>query len=66
MRSRLWCFSVLIQRPHHADAREHQPASADLSGMDQVLDCDLPARLLLNLMRQLHDVIGGVLQRDEL
>src|SRR3981189_2599567 len=57
---------IAVQGAHHPDPREHQPAAAGLGGVDQVLDRDLPALLLLHIFRQLHDVIGGMLQRHEL
>jgi hypothetical protein len=40
-------------------------SAAGFRGVDQVLDRDLPAFLLLHVFRQLHDVIGGLLQRRE-
>ena len=54
-----------VQRPHHPDPRKHQPAAACLRGVDQVLDRNLPELLLLHIFRQLHDVVGGVLQGRE-
>src|SRR5216684_2258579 len=57
---------VAIERPHHPDPCKHQPAAAGFRGIDQVLDRDLPALLLLHVLRQLHDVVGGMLQRREL
>jgi hypothetical protein len=39
--------SVRVQRSHHADPREHQPAAASFRGMDQVLDRDLPPHFVL-------------------
>src|SRR6266852_4146135 len=56
---------IAVERPHHPDPRKHQPAAAVLRGIDQVLDRNLPALLPLHVFRQLHDVIGGVLQRGE-
>jgi len=57
---------IAIERPHHANPRKHQPTAAALRGIDQVLDSNLPALLLLHVFRQLHDVVGGLLQRREL
>ena len=50
---------------HHRDPREHQPATADLRGVDQVLDRYLPAFPVLNFFREFHDVIGSVLERRQ-
>src|SRR6266571_3058060 len=66
LRPRSARFSIPVQGPHHSDPGKHQPAAAGLSGIDQVPDRDLPELLLLHIFRQLHDVVGGVLQRREL
>ncbi len=53
-----------------ATAIEYALIAAGISivirGIDQILDRDLPALALLGVFRQLHDVIGGVLQCCEL
>jgi hypothetical protein len=57
---------VAVQRPHDADARQHQPAATDLRGVDQVFDRGLPLLELLFGPRQLLDISGRVFERDEL
>jgi pilus assembly protein Flp/PilA len=42
---------IPIQRAQHRDAREHQPAGTLFRRIDQMLDRDLPARLLLGVFR---------------
>ena len=58
--------SLFIQSAQYRYPREHQPAGASLGSVDQVLHRDLPSFLLLNIFRQSHDVVGGVLQSLEL
>jgi hypothetical protein len=61
LRARRPAVFVCFQRPHHSDPREHQPAAAGLCGIDQILDRHLPALLVLDILRQFHDVVGGLL-----
>jgi hypothetical protein len=58
-------LDVAIERPQDADARVHQEV-ATFSGADQATDRGLPFLGVLLSLRQFHDVIGGVLQRDKL
>jgi hypothetical protein len=58
-------FDVPIERPHHADARMHQEIAAFCSA-DQTRDSSLPFLKVLLSLRQLHDVIGSVLEDYEL
>ena len=60
-----WQLALAVQRLHHADAREHHPATAAFGGVDQRFHRDLPAFLLLNIRRQFHNEIAGVLERGE-
>jgi hypothetical protein len=58
-------FGVPVQRPQHTNARVHQEVAA-FRGADQTAGCGLPFRKILLSLRQLHDVSGGILKRDEL
>ena len=58
-------FSIRVQRSQHSDPGEQQPAATGFRGIYQVLDRDLPALLLLNILRQFHDVVGSLLQRRQ-
>ncbi len=58
-------FDVAVQRPQHTDACMHQKVAA-FGGADQAAGRGLPFLEILLSLRQLHDVAGGVLKRDEL
>jgi hypothetical protein len=58
-------LQVAVQRPQQPDPRMHQEV-ATFGGTDQAVDRRLPFRKVLFGLRQLHDVIGGILQRDKL
>jgi hypothetical protein len=56
---------VPVQSPHHADARMHQEVAA-FGGADQAVDSSLLVGMVLLCLGQLHDVGGGILERDKL
>jgi hypothetical protein len=56
---------VPVQRPHDADARHHS-RPIELDDQEHSFDRGLPFLEILLSLRQLHDVAGGILQRDEL
>ena len=58
-------LDIPVQRPQHTDARMHQEVAA-FSGADQATGCGLPFRKMLLSLRQLHDVSGSILKRDEM
>jgi hypothetical protein len=58
-------LDVAVQRPQHTDPRMHQ-RPAILRSHDQRLDGGLPLRAFVFGLRQPRDVIGGILERDEL
>jgi hypothetical protein len=58
-------LDVAVQSLHHADPRMHRRA-ATFGRHDQHLNGRLPLRVLLLGLRQRHDEVGGVLERDQL
>jgi hypothetical protein len=58
-------LDVSIERPHHADTRMLQEVPA-FGGANQASNGCLPFNGPLLGLRQLHDVVGGILERDEL
>ena len=57
-------FDMTVQRLHNPDPRHHRwPAAA---AKQQDLDCRLPFRQVGFLLRQLRNVVGRVLQREQL
>ena len=54
-----------MERPQHSDARVHQ-RPAIFRRHDQRFGGRLPFIEVLFALRQLHDVSGGILERDEL
>jgi hypothetical protein len=58
-------LDVAIECPHHADARKHSRA-AKRHHQDQGFHRALPFRRFVFCLRQLRDVIAGVLERYEL
>jgi hypothetical protein len=55
---------IPVQRPHHADTRQHRRAAT--RDDHQGLHCCLPFRRAALGLGQFGDVVAGVLQRDEL
>jgi hypothetical protein len=55
---------MTIQRPHHADAREHR-RSARRRHQDQGFHGRLPLRGLVLGLGKPRDVVAGVLKGDE-
>ena len=58
-------LDVAVQRPHDADPREYR-GTARRRDQDQGFHCCLPLRGLVLVLRELGDVVAGVLERDEL
>jgi hypothetical protein len=58
-------FDVPVQSAQHPDARVHQEIAA-LGGTDQAAGRGLPFLEVLLCLGQLHDVVGGILEGDEL
>jgi hypothetical protein len=58
-------FDVPAQCPHDADARQHRRAVA-FRDQDQGLHCGLPFGAGVLGLRELGDIIAGILERDEL
>jgi hypothetical protein len=58
-------FGVTVQRPQHTNARVHHEVAA-FRGADQAGHRRLPFLESLLGLRQFHDVVGGILERDEL
>jgi hypothetical protein len=58
-------LNMPIERPHHADARMHQKVAA-FRGHEKRLDGCLPFFQILFGLRKLHDIIGSVLEGDDL
>jgi len=55
---------VTIKRLHERDPRQHRVAAA--AAQHQRFDSDLPLRQVGLLFRQRRNVVGGVLQREQL
>ena len=54
----------VVQRSQHRNAGMHDEVPA-LGGIDQLRHRELPMRRVVNLLRQSHDVIGGILEREK-
>jgi hypothetical protein len=54
----------VVERLQHGDARMHDEVPA-LGGVDQLRRCELPMWRVVNLLRQRHDVVGGILEREK-
>jgi hypothetical protein len=55
---------VAIERLHERDARQHRMTAT--AAQHQRLDCDLPVSQAGFLLRQLRNIVGRVLQREQL
>ena len=59
-------LDVTVQRLHDANPRKHRRAAVAFGDQDQDFNGSLPFLDLLFGLRQLLDISGSVLQRDEL
>jgi hypothetical protein len=55
---------AMVQRAQHRNARMHDEVTT-LGGVDQLLHCQLPVRRVVNLLRQLHNVVRRILERQK-
>jgi hypothetical protein len=59
-------LDVTVQGSHDADPRKHRRAAVTFGDQDQGLNRGLPFLDLLFCLRQFLDLLGSVLQRDDL